>query len=118
MQADDRLEGDRVQLAEAEEVVEHPGLDELRRLAHPDPIRESGRLDRGRQGEQVPVAFRQGRIDGHDPVVRVAHLVRDLLGDRVGQQVGRGDQDGAGVEFQDACARQIAGQAIDESDVA
>jgi hypothetical protein len=115
---DDRLELDRVLVAEVEEVVERLRLDNLRRLGHSDPVRESGQLDGGRQGDDVSVALGEGAVDRDEAEVGGPNAARDLADEQVGQVAGGGDDRAARLEVQDACFREDLRHAVREPDVA
>ena len=118
---DDRLERHRVELPQAEEVVEHLGLDDLGRLGHPDPVGEPGELDRRRHRDEIAVALGQGVVDGHQSVLGcLAAPVRlgDLGDDRVGQRIGRRDEDDARVQLEDAAVDDVHRKAPHEADIA
>ena len=104
-EGDDRLERQRVELTQAEEVVEHLGLDDLGRLGHPDPVGQPGQLDRRRHRDEIAVALGQGVVDGHQSVLGCPGApvrLGDLGDGRVGQCLGRRDEDDAGVELEEA----------------
>ena len=107
-----------MELPEAEEVVEHLGLDDLGRLRHPDPLGQPGQLHRGRHGDEVALALRERFVDRHEAVFRGVGLVGDLGRGRVGQPLGGADQDRARVELEQACALDIRREPADEPDVA
>ena len=88
-QLDDRLEGDGVERAQAEEVVERLGLDDLGRLGHADAVRETGHLDGGREGHQVAVRLRQRVVDRDEAVLGCARLPGDRARDELGQLARR-----------------------------
>ena len=77
-EVDDRLERDAVERAQAEEVVEHLGLHDLRGLRHPDAVGEARDLDRGRHGEEVPLRLGAARVDHDEAVLGVAGALGDL----------------------------------------
>ena len=68
LQLDDRLVGDRVDVPEGEEVVEHLRLDDVARLGHPDPLGQAGLLDGRGQADEVALALGQRRVQGHEAV--------------------------------------------------
>ena len=103
----DRLVGDLVELPQAEEVVEHLGLDDLGRLRHPDPLGEPGELDRGRHRDEVAIAFGKAAVDGDQAVFGVVRVACDLGGRSVGQLLGRADQDGPCLELEEAAALDL-----------
>ena len=110
-----------MQLSQAEEVVEHLGLDDLGRLGHPDPVGEPGELDGRRHRDEIPVAFGQGVVDGHQTVLGclVAPVrLGDLGDDRVGQRTGWRDEDDARVQLEDAAVDDVHREAPHEADVA
>ena len=88
-QLHDRLERDGVERAQAEEVVERLRLDDLGRLGHPDAVRETGHLDRGRERHQVAVRLRQRVIDRDEAVLGRACLAGDRARDELGQLARR-----------------------------
>ena len=99
-QVDDRLERHPVQRPEAEEVVEHLGLDDLGRLRHPDPVREAAELDGGRGRDQVAVGLGQRPVDHDEAVLGVSCPIGDLLDQAlVAEGSGRGDQHGPRLEL-------------------
>ena len=116
-EVDDGLERDLVQGPQAEEVVERLGLDDLRRLGHPDPVGEARLLDGARERHEVAVRLRQREVDRDESVLGVAPVFRDLVGDGIGQPVGRADQDRARAEVEDARAGHSVGQLVHEPDV-
>ena len=110
-----------VELSQAEEVVEHLGLDDLGRLGHPDPVGEPGELDRRRHRDEIAVALGQGVVDGDQSVLGclVAPARLGDLGDGgVGQRLGRGDEDDARVELEEAAVDDVHRKAPHEADVA
>ena len=115
---DDRLERDLVQLPEAEEVVEHLGLDDLGRLGHADPLGEAGQLDRGGHRDEVAVALGQGLVERDQAVLGPVGGLGDLGGERVGQGLGRADQDDARIELEHAPAFDERSESAHEPDVA
>ncbi len=117
-QRDDRLERDPVELPQAEEIVEHLGLDDLGRLGHPDPVGQPGQLDRGRHGDQVAIALGERAVHRDQPVVGRIGGLGDRRGQAVGQVVGRPDQDGARIELDQAPAVDERREAAHEPDVA
>ena len=106
-----------MELSQAEEVVEHLGLDDLGRLRHPDPVGEAGELDRGRHRDEVAIALGERRIDRDEAVLGHVDLDGDAAGGIVGQAVGRADQDHPGIELEQSTAGDLGGQAPDEADV-
>ena len=107
-----------VHLPQAEEVVEHLGLDDLRGLGHADPLGQAGQLDRRRHRDEVAVALGKGLVERDQPVLGPVRGLGDLGGERVGQRLGRTDEDDAGVEFEQAPAIDVRREAAHESDVA
>ena len=94
-----------MQLPQAEEVVEHLGLDDLGRLGHADPVGQPGQLDRRRHRDEIAVALGQGVVDGDQAVFGrlgrrwATSAARDSV-----SCVGRRDEDRARVELEDAAA--------------
>ena len=120
-EGDDRLERHRVELSQAEEVVEHLGLDDLGRLGHPDPVGQPGQLDRRRHRDEIAVALGQGVVDGHQSVLGCPGTpvrLGDLGDGRVGQCLGRRDEDDAGVELEEAAVDDVHRKSPHEADVA
>jgi hypothetical protein len=107
-----------VALSQAEEVVEHLGLHDLRRLRHPDPIRDPGQLHGRGHRHEIPVALRQRLVHVDEPVFERLAEARDLGRGGVGQLGRRGDEDGAGVELEDAGVVDQRRETPDEPDVA
>ena len=92
-QLDDRLERDPVELPEAEEVVEHLGLDDLGRLGHPDPLGQPGQLDGGRHRDEVAIALRERVVDRDEAVLGPVGGVGDV-GRRGSRSAGRRGRSG------------------------
>ena len=96
---DDRLKGDRVDVLQREEVVEHLRLDHLACLGHPDPLGQAGLLDRRGQAHKVALALGHRLVEADEAVRGGADRCRDLGDVRVGQVGGRADDDDASVEL-------------------
>ena len=115
---DDRLERDDVELPQAEEVVEHLGLDDLGRLGHADPVGQAGQQDRRRHRDDVAIGLGQRVVDRDEAVFgSVRGVVRDLRGQPVGQRVDRADQDRPGLELEQAATDDASREAAHEPDV-
>ncbi len=115
---DDRLVGDPVQVAQAEEVVERLGLDDGGGLGHADPIGQAGCLDGCRECHQIAVRLGQRGVDRHHPVARLVRVDGDIVSQGFGQQSCRGDEDGTGVELEDTGILQLGREPAHEAGVA
>ncbi len=105
--------------SQAEEVVEHLGLHDLRALRHPDALGDPGDLDRGGHGEEVPLRLRPARIDHHEAVFgEVGDTFSHGPDGRLGEDVRRADHDRAGVQFEHMDAVDEHRDAVHEADVA
>ncbi len=107
-----------MELPQAEEVVEHLGLDDLGRLGHADPVGQARQQDRRRHRDDVAIAFGQRVVHRDEAVLgSVRCVVRDLRGQPVGQRVDRADQDRSGLELEQAAADDAGREAAHEPDV-
>ena len=103
--------------AQAEEVIQHPILDESGGLRHPDPLGEAGRLDRCGQGHQIAVPLGQGRIHRHQAVAIGADFTRDLRGPDVRDRARWADDDGTRIELQDTGAPSTRRESMGEAGI-
>ena len=115
---DDRLERDPVELPQAEEVVEHLGLDDLGGLGHPDPLGEAGQLHRRGHRDQVAVALRERVVDRDEAVLGPVGATCDVVGEALRELVGGADEDHPGLEVEDSPFVQTRCHAAHEADVA
>ena len=118
LQLHDRLIGDTVEVAQAEEVVERLVLDRLGGLGHADPVGEAGGLDGRRERHQVAIRLGQVCVHRDDPVAGLIRIEGDVGGERLGEQDRRRDEDRPRVQFEDACILQLGGEPADEAGVA